>query len=378
MSKSLRNIDVRGKRVFVRVDYNVPIKDGVVTSDKRIRATKPTIDLLLEKGARVVLASHLGRPKGKPTPEFSLRPVAQKASEVLNVPVTFVDDCLKTPPDDRIVLLENLRFYKEEEANDAEFARKLAAHCDVYVNDAFGAAHRAHASTAALPGLLKPAVAGLLMEAELKYLGEALSNPKRPFVAVLGGAKVSDKIPVIENLIDKCDAIIIGGGMAFTFLAAQGYEVGKSLLEKDQIGLCQDLLTKALKRSVEILLPADVTLDSTDTVNVDSIPVERAGYDIGPESVAIFAQRLKDAATVVWNGPMGIFEDDRFAQGTLGIARAIAESKAISIVGGGDSVAAVSKLGLADKMSHISTGGGASIEFLEGKILPGVEALDKA
>ena len=415
---TIRDIDVAGKRVFVRVDYNVPLENAgspgcVVTNDKRIRATKPTIDLLVEKKARIILASHLGRPDGEKKPEFSLSPVAKKASEVLGRQVLFVNDCIgekvqaasRALKDGEILLLENVRYYPEEEgkaklpkdapddvknAAKAEMKRKQTAFvldlsmlCDVYVNDAFGAAHRAHATTALLPGLVKPAVSGLLMEAELKYLGMALANPARPFVAVLGGAKVSDKIPVIKNLLTKCDAIIIGGGMAFTFLKAMGHEVGKSLLEPDQIALAKELLDEARSRGVDILLPTDVVVapslsapDQATVVKASAIEPGVGGFDIGPESVALFAGRLSAAKTVVWNGPMGVFETPRFAEGTLGIARAIADSGAISIVGGGDSVSAVSKLGLASKMSHISTGGGASIEFLEGKVLPGVAALD--
>ncbi len=417
--KTVNDIDLKGKRVFVRVDFNVPLENAgtpncVVTNDKRIRATIPTLNVLVEKGARIILGSHLGRPDGERKPEFSLAPVARKATEVLGREVKFVEDsvgpkveaAVAALKDGEILLLENLRFYPEEEgkpklpkdapedvkkaakaelkAKQKLFVAQLARLCDVYVNDAFGAAHRAHASTALLGEVVKPAVSGLLMEAELKYLGGAVTKPKRPFVAVLGGAKVSDKIPVITNLIEKCDAIIIGGGMAFTFLKAEGREVGKSLLESDQVELCRGLLQEAKAKGVELMLPVDIVIapsikepEKRTTVAADAIPADQAGFDIGPESAKIFAERLSDAATVVWNGPMGVFEIEGFAEGTLGIARAMAESRAVTIVGGGDSVSAVSKLKLADKMSHISTGGGASIEFLEGKQLPGITALDE-
>lgn len=393
MRRSIKDIDTRGKRVFVRVDYNVPLENGVVTSDKRIRATEPTIKLLLEQGARVILASHLGRPKGKRAPEFSLAPVAKKASEILGREVKFVEDCVGPAveaavgamKDGDIILLENLRFYKEEEANDPEFSKKLAKLCDVYVNDAFGTAHRAHASTVGVPVLVKPAVSGLLMEAELNYLGNALSSPAKPFVAVLGGAKISDKIPVIENLLDKVDTLVIGGGMAFTFLKAMGNETGKSLLESDQVDHCRKLLEKAAEKKVKIVLPVDIVVapdikkpELASVVRADAIPADQGGFDIGPVSSKLFALTLGSAKTVIWNGPMGVFEIDGFAAGTLGIAKAMADSMAVTIVGGGDSVSAVTKLGLASKMSHISTGGGASIEFLEGKKLPGVEALEAA
>lgn len=391
--KTLEDIDFAGKRVFVRVDYNVPLRDGVVTNARRIEATCATIKALRDGGARVILGSHLGRPKGAKKPELSLRPVAEKASGILGCKVGFVEDCIGEAveaavanlKDGDVLLLENLRFHAGEEKNDPEFAAKLARLADVYVNDAFGTAHRAHASTVGLPAKMETAVAGYLLKAELDYLGGALEDPKRPFVAVLGGAKVSDKIPVIENLLDKVDVLIIGGGMAFTFLKAQGLEVGTSLLEEDQIESARKFLDQAREKGVNLLLSSDIVVadgidkpETAKTVSADAISPEQGGFDIGPKSVEEFTNVLKTAGTIIWNGPMGVFEVDEFARGTLGVARAIAESSAVSIVGGGDSVAAVTKLGLADKMSHISTGGGASIEFLEGKELPGVVALDAA
>lgn len=390
--KNIRDLDCAGKRVFVRVDYNVPLEGGRVTNDKRIRATVETVTLLREKGARIILASHLGRPKGKRNPEFSLAPVVAAAEKALGCKVAFVDDCVGEKAEaaadalrpGEALLLENLRYYPGEEKNDPAFTALLAKLCDVYVNDAFGAAHRAHASTAGLPGLVRPAVAGLLMEAELRYLGGALETPARPFAAVLGGAKVSDKIELIANLIEKVDALFIGGGMAFTFLKARGFEVGRSLLEADKVDLAKELMEKAKAKKVAFHLPLDIVVapaldrpESAAVVAASAIPADQGGFDIGPKSVADFAAALAKAKTIVWNGPMGVFETERFAEGTLGVARAVAESGAISIVGGGDSVAAVSKLGLASKMSHISTGGGASMEFLEGKVLPGVAALEQ-
>ncbi|RMH54670.1 MAG: phosphoglycerate kinase [Candidatus Hydrogenedentota bacterium] len=391
--KTIREIEVDGRRVFVRVDFNVPVENGEVTNDKRIRATIPTINYLKEHGARIILASHLGRPKGERKPEFSLAPVAKRAEEILGTPVKFVEDCIGPEVEKaaaelengEILLLENLRFHKGETKNDPEFARALAKSAELYVNDAFGTAHRAHASTVGVPALLKPAVAGFLIEAELKYLGEALSNPKRPFVAILGGAKVSDKIPVIESLLEKVDALLIGGGMAFTFLKAQGYDVGRSLLEEDQIEMARGFLKKAKERRVKLLLPVDVVVASdmknpedARTVPIDTILSDQAGYDIGVETVHRFGDVIREAGTVVWNGPMGVFEKEQFASGTLGIAQAVATSSAVSIVGGGDSVAAVSRLQLENRLTHVSTGGGATIEFLEGKELPGVAALDEA
>jgi len=385
--KTIRGINVTGKRVLVRVDFNVPQdKAGNITDDTRIRAALPTIQYLRDKGARVILCSHLGRPKGKVAEELRLTPVARRLSELLGAPVVNTSDCIGPEvekavagmkPGD-VVLLENLRFYAQEEANDPVFARQLAGLAEVYVNDAFGTAHRAHASTEGVTHYL-PAVAGLLMERELNFLGKALTAPTRPFVAILGGAKVSDKIGVIENLLPKVDQLIVGGGMANTFLKAQGYEVGDSLLEADKLDLAKDLLKRGGKK---LLLPVDVVI--ADAFAADAkhqvVPVDKvsAGWrilDIGPQSVTRFNAVLKTAKTVVWNGPMGVFEFPAFAAGTVAIAKALADTGATTIIGGGDSAAAVERAGVADKMTHISTGGGASLEFLEGKVLPGVAAL---
>ena len=385
--KTIRGINVTGKRVLVRVDFNVPQdKAGNITDDTRIRAALPTIQYLRDKGARVILCSHLGRPKGKVAEELRLTPVARRLSELLGAPVVNTSDCIGPEvekavagmkPGD-VVLLENLRFYAQEEANDPVFARQLAGLAEVYVNDAFGTAHRAHASTEGVTHYL-PAVAGLLMERELNFLGKALSAPTRPFVAILGGAKVSDKIGVIENLLPKVDQLIVGGGMANTFLKAQGYEVGDSLLEADKLDLAKDLLKRGGKK---LLLPVDVVI--ADAFAADAkhqvVPVDKvsAGWrilDIGPQSVTRFSAVLKTAKTVVWNGPMGVFEFPAFAAGTVAIAKALADTGATTIIGGGDSAAAVERAGVADKMTHISTGGGASLEFLEGRVLPGVAAL---
>jgi phosphoglycerate kinase len=368
------------------------LKNGVIGSDARIKASLPTIQYALEAGAsRVILASHLGRPKGKPNPEMSLRPVAARLGELLGRPVTFAADCVgpaaedavRTSPDGGVVLLENLRFHPEEEKNDAEFAKGLAALADVYVNDAFGAAHRAHASVEALVRLIPEAGAGLLMEKEVRYLGDALANPARPFVAILGGAKVSDKIEVIENLLTRVDRLLIGGAMAYTFFKAQGVPVGTSLVEDDKLDSARDIIARAEQRRLQLLLPVDHVVASKLEAGVPSetIPVaggaigERMGLDIGPATVAAYTQALKDAKTVVWNGPMGVFEIDAFAHGTIGVARAVAEVKGTTIVGGGDSIAAVTKAGVAERITHISTGGGASLEFLGGRVLPGVAAL---
>lgn len=386
--KTVKDVDFQGKRVLVRVDFNVPLKDGVITDDTRIKAALPTINYLIEQGGKVILMSHLGRPKGQVKEEFRLNPVADRLSELLGKEVIKVNDCIGEEPQKAIakmqpgdvLLLENVRFYAEETKNDPQFAKQLAELADVYVNDAFGTAHRAHASTAGVAQYL-PAVAGFLMEKELEMLGKALENPQRPFVAVIGGAKVSDKIGVIDNLLDKVNTLIIGGGMANTFLKAQGYNVGKSLLEEDKVDLAKELLEKAKNAGIDLLLPVDAVVASSpestesQTVSVEQVPADQMILDIGPQTAEKFAAVLKHAATVVWNGPMGVFEIDAFAKGTEFVARALAESNAISIVGGGDSAAAVKKTGVADKISHISTGGGASLEFLEGKELPGVKVL---
>ncbi len=384
--KTVRDIETRGKRVLMRVDFNVPIQDGRITDDRRIRESLPTIQYLLEQGATVVLMSHFGRPKGQRNPEFSLRPVAERLSELLGRPVHFFEDCIgeaveqgvQSLPPNSAALLENVRFYPQEEANDPEFARALARLGEVYVNDAFGSAHRAHASTEGVARYL-PAVAGLLMEKELRYLGQALSNPERPFVAILGGAKVRDKIGVIQNLLPKVDRLLIGGGMAFTFLKAQGYEIGKSLLDAENLEFAAQMLQQA---GDKILLPRDVVVapalepnPPTQTVPASQIPPDQMGLDIGVETAQVFSEVVRNARTVVWNGPLGAFETPPFEAGTRAVLHALAESGAVSILGGGDTAAAAEQLGFADKMTHISTGGGASLEFLEGRTLPGVAAL---
>ncbi|MGB9975612.1 phosphoglycerate kinase [Thermovenabulum sp.] len=389
--KTVKDFDVKGKRVFVRVDFNVPLdENGNITDDTRIRAALPTINYLVENQAKVILASHLGRPKGKFNLKYSLSPVARRLSQLLNKEVIFAEDCIgekvenlvsNMNPGD-VLLLENLRFYPQEEENDRDFAKKLADLAEIYINDAFGTAHRAHASTAGIAEFL-PSGAGFLMQKEIEIMGKALENPERPFVAVLGGAKVSDKIGVITNLLNKVDSLLIGGGMAFTFLKALGYEIGRSLLEEDKIELAGSIIKDAREKGVKLELPEDVVVaeeikEGTNykTVSVGEIPSNLIGVDIGEKTREKFAQIIKKAKLVVWNGPMGVFEIKSFAKGTLAIAEAMAESGAITIVGGGDSAAAVEQLGFADKMTHISTGGGASLEFLEGKELPGVAVLN--
>lgn len=389
---TVQDVDVTGKRVLVRVDFNVPItEDGKVGDDKRITAALPTIQYLLDHKAKVILCSHLGRPKGKFDPQFSLAPVGERLSELLpNVRIWMADDVIgdsaKTAVADmkegEIVLLENVRFHAEEEANDPAFAKELASLADLYVSDAFGTVHRAHASTAGVAAYL-PAVAGFLIGKELGFMGKALEDPERPFVAILGGAKVADKIGVITNLLEKCDSLIIGGGMAYTFFKAMGYEIGTSLLDAENIGLAKDLMAKAKARGVQLLLPVDNVVASAysadaehKVVDSDKMPEGWMGLDIGPKSVELFTKVIVAAKTVIWNGPMGVFEFPAFAEGTKGIAAACAECKGTTIIGGGDSASAVKKLGFASKMTHISTGGGASLEFLEGKILPGVTVLN--
>jgi phosphoglycerate kinase len=391
---SIRDLEMASKRLFVRVDFNVPLDSGRVADDTRIRETLPTIAFARERGARLVLASHLGRPMGKPDPKYSLRPVAVRLAELLGAPVEFAADCVgadvelqsRALASGGVLLLENVRYHPEEEANQEGFSRQLAALSDgLFVLDAFGSAHRAHASVVGVTRFVKQSAAGLLMERELSYLGKALSNPVRPFVAVLGGAKVSDKIDVVENLMHVADAMLIGGGMAYTFLKSQGLPIGKSLVEIDKLDLARKLLEEAKQNKFRLLLPSDHVLGAefkpdtkTQTTNVKATPDGWMGLDIGPETITKFSAELARAKTIVWNGPMGVFEMPAFARGTLEIARAVAAATAggaISIVGGGDSVAAIQAAGLADKVSHISTGGGASLEFLGGRKLPGVEAL---
>jgi phosphoglycerate kinase len=395
MSKlTIHDLDLKGKRVFIRCDFNVPLKDGVVTDDTRIRETLPTLRLAIQKGGRLVLASHLGRPKSGPDPKYSLAPAAKKLEELLERPVAFANDCVGTDAeakskalkDGDVLLLENVRFHPEEEKNDETFSRNLSRLCDgLFICDAFGSAHRAHASVVGITKFVKQAAAGLLMEKELAYIGKALTNPARPFVAILGGAKVSDKIEVVENLMKIADAMLIGGGMAYTFEKAQGKEIGKSLVEVDKIDLAKRLLAEAKEKNFDLHLPSDHVVarefkaDSPATVcDVKNTPADQMGLDIGPHTVAAYSAEIAKAKTIVWNGPMGVFEMPAFAKGTLEIAKAVAAATgagATSIVGGGDSVAAVQQSGLSSKISHISTGGGASLEFLAGEKLPGVEAL---
>ena len=387
--KSVEDIDVKGKRVLCRCDFNVPTKEGKITSDKRIVAAMPTIEYLVNHGARVILCSHMGKPKGEWKPELSLQVVADRLSELLGKPVVMAKDVVGEDAKAKvaalqggqIMLLENLRFDPREEKNDPSFAKELASMAELYVSDAFGTVHRAHASTAGVAAFL-PAVSGLLVARELEVMGGALDNPKRPFVAVLGGAKVSDKINVINNLLDKADTVIIGGGMAYTFAKAQGGSIGKSLCEDDKLDYARQMIAKAQEKGVKLLLPTD-TVAATEfaadaesrVVPTDAIPDDMEGLDIGPETVQLFCNAVRGAGTVVWNGPMGVFEFEKFAAGTRAMAQALADSGAVTIVGGGDSAAAVEQMGFADRITHISTGGGASLEFLEGKELPGVACL---
>ena len=390
-ARTITDMDLRGKKALIRVDFNVPIKNGRIGDDTRIRASLPTIRYALEHGATVILMSHLGRPKGKPNPEYSLRPVAEHLSTLLGKPVQFAEDCIGPAAEAAIakagpggvVLLENLRFHAEEEKNDEGFAKALASLGDVYINDAFGSAHRAHASTEGIVRQIKVSAAGLLMADEIAHLGRVLENPDRPFVALLGGAKVSDKLEVIENLIPRVDALLIGGAMAYTFLKARGVPVGKSLVEADLLDTARDVERRAKERNLRLELPVDhvvaPALEATapaETLKVGDPAIgDRMGLDIGPETVKIYSDVLAGAKTVIWNGPMGVFEMDAFAKGTIAVAKAVANVKGTTIIGGGDSIAAVAKAGVTDRITHISTGGGASLEFLGGRSLPGVEAL---
>jgi phosphoglycerate kinase len=391
---TIQDLDLRGKRVFIRVDFNVPLKDGVVTDDTRIRETLPTLKLAIEKGGRLVLASHLGRPKGGPDLKYSLKPAAKKLEELLGKPVDFASDCVgpeaetksKALKNGDILVLENVRFHPEEEKNDESFSKQLAGLCDsVFVCDAFGSAHRAHASVVGITKFVKQSAAGLLMEKEIAYIGKAISNPSRPFVAIIGGAKVSDKIEVIENLMKIADAMLIGGGMAYTFLKAQGFVIGKSIVEEDKLDLAKKILADAKQKDFKFLLPLDNVVapefkaDSpAKVVDYTAMPADQMGLDIGPKTIEAYKTEIAKAKTIVWNGPMGVFEMPAFAKGTLKVAKAVADATgqgAISIIGGGDSAAAVHQSGLANQISHISTGGGASLEYLGGRKLPGVEAL---
>ena len=395
--KTVDDINVKGQKVLVRCDFNVPLKNGVITDENRIIAALPTIKKLIADGGRVILCSHLGKPKGEPKPELSLAPVAKRLSELLGKEVVFAADdnvvgenakaAVAKMQDGDVVLLQNTRYRAEETKNGEEFSKELGSLADIFVNDAFGTAHRAHCSTVGVVSYVKEAVAGYLIGKELKYLGDAVENPVRPFVTILGGAKVADKLSVIENLLNKADTLIIGGGMAYTFLAAKGYGVGKSLLDTEKIDYCRDMLKKADEKGVKILLPIDCSIadhfpDPIDapievkTVDADKIPADYEGLDIGPKTSELFANEVKNAKTVVWNGPMGVFENPTLATGTIAVAKSLAETDAVTIIGGGDSAAAVNTLGYGDKMTHISTGGGASLEFLEGKELPGIAALN--
>ena len=388
--KTVKDIDLKGKKVFVRCDFNVPMDEKQnITDNTRIVAALPTIKYLLEQDCKIILASHLGRPKGEVKPEYSLAPVAKELSKLLNKEIIMAKDVIgpdamekaKNLKEGEILLLENVRFHREETDNDPEFSKKLASMAEVFVNDAFGTAHRAHSSTTGIASYL-PAVSGFLIEKELKFLGDALNNPERPFVAILGGAKVSDKIGVIDSLLEKVDTLIIGGGMAYTFFKAQGYEVGNSLCELDKLDLARELMEKAKTKGVKLMLPVDTKVGKefkvdteSKTVKYTEIPADWEGFDIGDETIKMFSDEIRKAKTVVWNGPLGLFEFPQFAIGTNAIAKVLSEIDATTIIGGGDSAAAVEKAGLADKMTHISTGGGASLEFLEGKKLPGIEAL---
>ncbi|HHV47014.1 MAG TPA: phosphoglycerate kinase [Tissierellia bacterium] len=391
--KTIKDLNVKGKRVLVRCDFNVPMDESLnITDDRRIRSSLPTINYLIENNAKVILMSHLGRPKGEPSPKFSLEPVAKRLSELLNREVIFAKDdrvvsdnvreIVSNMKEGDVVLLENTRFRKEETKNGEDFARELASLGDLYVNDAFGTCHRAHASNVGVANLL-PSAVGFLVEKEITVMGNALESPERPFLAILGGAKVSDKIGVIDNLLDKVDTIIIGGGMAYTFFKAQNYEIGTSIVEEDKLELARELMKKAEGKGVKLLLPVDIVVASEfrndsefKTVTIDKIPEDMMGMDIGEESIKAFAEEIKKSKTIIWNGPMGVFEMENFKKGTDAIAKAMAEADAITIVGGGDSASAVEKAGYSNNMTHISTGGGASLEFLEGKILPGIAAID--
>ena len=396
--KTVDDIQVAGKKVLVRCDFNVPMKDGKITNDKRIVAALPTIKKLIAEGGKVILCSHLGKPKNGPEAKFSLAPVAERLSEYLGKPVVFADDdnvvgenakaAVAAMKDGDVVLLQNTRFRKEETKNIEEFSKELASLADCYVDDAFGSCHRAHCSTEGVTKFLSPCVAGYLIGKELDIMGKALENPERPFVAVLGGAKIADKLNVIDNLLEKVDSLIIGGGMAYTFLNAMGYGVGKSLLDETKIEYCKNMMAKADEKGVKLLLPIDIVcikdfpdpIDAaveTVTVDADKIPADMEGCDIGPKTRELYAAAVKEAKTVIWNGPMGVFENPTLAAGTLAVAQAMADSDAVTIIGGGDSAAAVEQMGLGDKMTHISTGGGASLEYLEGKVLPGVACLDE-
>ncbi len=394
--KTVDDLNVKGKKVLVRCDFNVPLKDGVITDENRIVAALPTIQKLISQGGRVILCSHLGKPKGTPNPALSLAPVAKRLSELLGQQVVFAPDdnvvgenakaAVANMKDGDVVLLENTRYRAEETKNKENFSKELASLAEVFVNDAFGTAHRAHCSTVGVTEFVKDTAVGYLIGKELKFLGDAVENPQRPFVTILGGAKVADKLTVIENLLSKADTLIIGGGMAYTFLAAKGCETGESLLDEEKIDYCKNMLAKAEEKGVKILLPVDCTISSsfpepidakieTEVVPVTAIPADKQGLDIGPKTAELFAQEVKKAKTVVWNGPMGVFENPILAAGTIAVAKALAETDATTIIGGGDSAAAVNTLGFGDKMSHISTGGGASLEFLEGKELPGIAAI---